>query len=272
MIIASLTGGLGNQMFQYAFGRKLSLHNDTTFKLHFVDALFNSRRNFQLDKFNIKAELVTKNDLVNMGIIHNSKINRVLYLLDERLGIRLNRNVITQRFPYKFEKKYLEIPDNSYVQGFWSDAKYFYGIEQTLKEEFTPKTKIDNRNFAIIERMKRENSISVHIRRGDYVTNKRNHYLYTGIEFYLDSIRKIKGTVKKPIFYFFSDDIEWCRKNFVGVNQKTVFLDHNKGDDSYKDLLLMSSCKHNIIANSTFSWWGSWLNRNKNKIIIVPKK
>jgi hypothetical protein len=93
---------------------------------------------------------------------------------------------------------------------------------------------------------------------------------FIGLRYYIDAIRKIKKDIRDPLFFVFSDDIIWCKENLSQFLDKSYFIDHNKGKDSYKDLLLMSACKHNISANSTFSWWGAWLNKNKNKICIKP--
>lgn len=117
--------------------------------------------------------------------------------------------------------------------------------------------------------MSRENSVSVHIRRGDYLLRKHSkiHGLCS-LEYYLQAIQFIKSKSKDPVFYFFSDDIPWARENFCNPSYK--FVDCNSGSNSCLDLYLMSQCKHNIIANSTFSWWGAWLNRNKEKIVVAP--
>lgn len=270
MIVSALTGGLGNQMFQYAFGRCISIKNKTSLKIHFVNALFNTARQYDLDKFNIKCQKATNEDLSNAGVFRSKVLNRVAYLIDERLGIQFNKSIVTQKYPYKFEKKYLKIRDNSYIQGFWNDERYFGGIEGYLRKEFTLKNKLDSRNDHVVKKIKSVNSISVHIRRGDYVSNIRNLYLYTKKEYFINSMRSISNKISKPVFYFFSDDIAWCRKNFSSLNYKMKFIEHNTGENSYLDLHLMSNCKHNIIANSTFSWWASWLNKNPKKIIIKP--
>ena len=269
MIIANLTGGLGNQMFQYAFGRATAVRNKTALKLHFTNALLNTPREFELDLFNITGSIATENDLNKMKIVQNPMLNRVFYLLDERFGIQFNSHIITERVPHTFNKRYTKIPDNRYLQGYWSHSVYFEQISDILRKEFTPKKPLDKTNKKIVEQMRKTNSISLHVRRGDYITNKTGPR-FVGIEYYKKTIDDMNSKVKDSTYFVFSDDIAWCKENLSSVLPNVVFIDHNTGRDSYKDLILMSNCKHNITANSTFSWWGAWLNPNKNKIIISP--
>ena len=272
MIISNLTGGLGNQMFQYAFGRYQAIKNGTKLKLHFTNALFNTQYTYELGVFKIKADIATHEDLKKVNVLGNRIINRVLYLCDERFGIQLNRHIITQKYPYKFDSNYLNIKDNSYIQGFWSDERYFKTIENILRSEFTLKKELDEKNRQILGEIEKSNSISIHVRRGDYVTHKSNakNIGFVGLEYYETAIKEIKKSISHPLFFVFSNDIVWCRENLAPLSKNMHFISHNSGRNSYKDLILMSSCKHNIIANSTFSWWGAWLNTNKNKLRISP--
>ena len=270
MIIVNLTGGLGNQMFQYAFGRLIAIKHKTDLKLHFTNALFNTQRSYELDVFNIHATIATQQDLQKLGVAQSRVVNRLLFLLDNQYGIQFNPHIITQRYPYGFDSKYLAIKDNSYIQGYWTDERYFKGIEQVIRSEFTPKKKLDEKNQKILKHIQNTQAISIHVRRGDYITNKNNAKVFgfLGLDYYETKIKKIKNSVSNPVFFVFSDDILWCKENLSPLTKDIVYVDHNKGKDAYKDMLLMSACKHNIIANSTFSWWGGWLNLHKNNINI----
>jgi len=271
MIIVNLTGGLGNQMFQYAFGKTIAIKNNQSLKLHFTNALFGTQRFYELDIFNISATIATINDLQKLGIIRNRVINRLLYLFDERYKIQLNKHIVTQRYPYDYDPSYLSLKNNAYIQGFWGDERYFKGIENIIRKEFTSKKELDEKNKKILRQIQLSPSVSIHVRRGDYVTSKRNiPQKFIGLDYYIDSIKKIKMLMPNSAFFVFSDDITWCKKNLKQILNNVHFIDHNEGKDSYKDIILMSACKHNIIANSTFSWWGSWLNQNVNKIVICP--
>lgn len=269
MIIVNLTGGLGNQMFQYAFGKKIATKLKTDLKLHFTDALFNTKRPYALDVYNVSASMATTEDLRKLGIIQNRVINRVQYLITERLGIQFNRHIVTQKYPYIFDSKYFSIKNDSYIQGFWQDIRYFKDIEDILRKEFTPKKRLDEKNQKIFKKIQESTSVSIHVRRGDLITNKANAR-FIGLNYYIKNINKINKLKNNSIFFVFSDDISWCKQNLNSFMSSVYYIDNNKGKESYKDLFLMSSCKHNIIANSSFSLWGAWLNQNKNKILIKP--
>jgi len=269
MIIINLTGGLGNQMYQYAFGRYLANKHHTVLKYHFTNALFNTQRELTLQVFNIRATPTSLKDLHKFGVMSNRFLNRVFYLLDDRLKISFNKHIHTQRFPYDYDEVLRQIPNDSYVQGYFANPKYFQGIEKLLQKEFTPRKKLDSRNLQLLKEIKKTNSVSLHVRRGDYLTNSANIPKFLGEEFYKKAIRKIKSKVRNPAFYVFSDDIPWCREAFASL-KSVRFVEHNRGNNAYKDLLLMAACKHNIIANSTFSEWGSWLNSFRNKTVLKP--
>ena len=270
MIIVNLTGGLGNQMFQYAFGKTIAKRHNTGLMLHFTNALFNTQRAYELDVFNISATFASSKDLQKLGIIQNRMINRLLYLFDERYQIQFNKHIVTQRYPYNYNSSYLSAKNDSYIQGYWGDERYFKEIENIIRNEFTVKQELDERNKKILRQIKLSSSVSIHVRRGDYVTNKANIPQFIGLKYYTNAIKQIEASVPNTEYFVFSDDIPWCKNSFKQIANKANFVDHNKGRDAYKDILLMSECKHNIIANSTFSWWGCWLNQNKNKICIRP--
>lgn len=267
MIIVNLTGGLGNQMFQYALGRHLALKNKTELKLHYTNALFNTQRQYELDIFNIKADLASSKDLKQLGVIKNRVINRFLYLIDDKYRIKFNYRVITEQLPHKFNPSILQVKDNIYLQGYWADKRYFMEIENILRKDFSLKEKLDATNRKTLDLIRKTNSISIHVRRTDAITPTNHNFL--GLDYYTKSVKEIKEKITNPVFFVFSEDISWCKDNF-NFSSKIHFIDYNKGKDSFKDMYLMSKCKHNITANSTFSWWGAWLNQNKNKILIRP--
>lgn len=258
MIIINLTGGLGNQMYQYAFGLYLAHKHKTSLTFHYTNALFNTQRQFELGVFKITATEATDSELKALGVVKNRVINRILYLLDDRYRIQFNKHIFTQRFPYVFNKKLRDIPNDSYVQGFFADRRYYAGVENKVMQEFTLKNKLDKNNAALVRLMRKTNSVSIHVRRGDYITN-RNNPQFIGEKYYRNKIKEIEKKIKNPHYFIFSDDIDWCKTHLSYLNHKT-FVCHNAGINSYKDMILMSTCKYNIIANSTFSEWGAILN------------
>jgi len=260
MIICNLTGGLGNQMFQYAFGRRLTIKNKTQLKYHFTNALLNTPRRFELDVFKIKATPATDRDLKNMGIIKNQTLNRIFYLLDERLGININKHIVTEKKGQQFDPNILNLRGDFYVQGFWQDKRYFEDIKNIVRNDFTFKNKLDSKNKNVLELIKKTNSVGIHVRRGDYVTNKMAPN-FIGLDYYLKEIKKKEERAMDLSFFVFSDDIHWCKKNLKSKRQM-YFVAGNKDANAWKDMLLMSQCKEITVANSSFSWWAYWLNKN----------
>ncbi len=241
-MIIKLQGGLGNQMFQYAYGRSLELSGK---KIIFNMSFFNNKnsndtkRTFEIDNFNLETKAIFSNKR---------------YLLAD--------------FKNKIKRKI-----GFYQEGLYQSEEYFKKIEAEIKREFTPKDSLSNAAIIVKEKISNiPNSVSLHIRRGDYVENKKtNSILGTlPIEYYKDSINIMNDKLINPTFFIFSDDIEWAKLNLPS-NLQSTFVSNEKIKD-YEEIILMSLCKNNIIANSSFSWWGAWLNLNKEKIIIAPKR
>ncbi len=251
MIVVKLSGGLGNQMFQYATGLSLSLKNKTQLLLDLSYLLDKSlrenitHREYALNCFKIKARFLNKVD---------------------DLTIIKQKNLL-------FNPVILNSSNNTYLDGYWQCEKYFINIRSRLLKEFKLKMKPDYNNKELLKIINHCNSVAIHIRRGDYVANPHTNQVHglCSMDYYKKAIDYINKNVKNPIYYVFSDDPEWCRINLIFRNQYEV-VDINTSNQASEDLKLMSSCKHFIIANSSFSWWGAWLSKNKNKIVIAPKR
>lgn len=253
MIVVHLLGGLGNQLFQYSLGRKLSIIKNTTLKLNIRDfSTFYKLHKYSLNHFNIKEEFAT-----------NDEIN---YLISNTSPLFFEPNDLT------FNENVFNIPENYYLSGYWQCEKYFKDIESILMKDFTIKNEISGKNKEISNLILNTISISMHIRRTDFVTNKQvNQLLGTcSIEYYLKSMDIMAKKFNDPYFFIFSDDLKWVKKN-IPIKYSYTYVDHNNADTNYEDLRLMSLCNHNITANSSFSWWGAYLNKNKEKIVISPK-
>ena len=268
MIIVKVTGGLGNQMFQYALYKSLKIKgNDVRLDQTSYYNVKKEHNGYELEKVfdihpnNAKQSEIDKFDENNINILR--RIKRKL-LGDTKFIYDTNEYVFNENL-YKLK--------NSYLNGYWQSINYFKDIESELREDFTFKNELDIKNLEILNEIENSNSVSVHIRRGDYMS-PQNFKIYGNIateEYYKESIRIIEEKIENPTFFVFSNDMEWVKEN-IKINSKAFYIDINSGDDSYKDMQLMSNCKHNIIANSSFSWWGAWLNNNKNKIVIAPQK
>lgn len=273
MIIVKLSGGLGNQMFQYAFGRYLSELLDTELKLY-IDEIYENgkatKRIYGLGAFNIKENFVTDKELKLLRIKTNSFRNKIQRWTLKKIKF-LNTSYVIEK-SFEFNQLKFKSGKDYFLEGYWQSEKYFKSIENIIKEEF----QLKYHNEEIIELIGKiklqEESVSIHIRRGDYVTNPITAK-YHGVcdsSYYKKAISIFENKIKNPYFYVFSDDIDWAKKN-LPVEINAAYISELNFKD-YVELQLMSLCKHNIIANSSFSWWGAWLNSNMNKIVIAPNK
>lgn len=265
MIVVKMMGGLGNQMFQYALGKKLSIKNNSELilDLSFLENadLNHSYRKFALDKFNIHA--VISNEKFEV----TDEFPRIKSLFKRKLILSL---IIEPDF--YFDKSILNCIDNSYLDGYWQSFRYFESIHEQIQKDFRMTFNLPSQFNIVANKIKNVNSVSIHFRRGDYVLNNEanNYHGVCSMEYYNSAIELIKSKVFNPVFFIFSDDMEWVRKN-IDINGDSYFVSDPENSTAHSDLFLMSSCKHAIIANSSFSWWGAWLISNPEKYIIAPK-
>jgi len=273
MVIVKLKGGLGNQMFQYAVGRRIAVINKVPLKLDvrwFNDTGKDTSREYELKHFKIKEEFATSEEI--KGVLDH----HLFFNFFGRFGKQifpLNRFSYITESNKSFEQEVMNLKDNVYLNGVWANEKYFIDIKDLIKEEFQLKYKSSEANTNLYQTIESLNSIAVHVRRGDYVSNQvtNKYHGLCSIEYYNSAIASITERVKDPHFFLFSDDPQWVKDN-IKVNAPTVNISHNTPGMGYEDLKLMKSCKHNIIANSSFSWWAAWLNSNPDKIIFAPLK
>lgn len=265
MIVIKIIGGLGNQMFQYAYAKalenkgykvKLDISAFETYKLH---------GGYQLDKYNI--DLINTTQEENTNFYSNSIVYRVL----RKLNLR-NSKIIKEK-SLLFDENLLDIQDGCYIDGYFQCEKYFLYIRDVLLSQFTIKEKLSDYTQELSKMISDStNSISLHIRRGDYVSNSHTKSIHGTCDliYYANAIQYIKNKLQNVSIFLFSDDIEWSKENLRIEN--IIYIDSKEKRIPHEDIYLMSLCKHNIIANSSFSWWGAWLNQNKDKIVIAPKR
>ena len=272
LLVVRIGGGLGNQMFQYAFARSLEIRHKKEVFLD-IKSLETNKRNYELYHFTIKENYV---DTSKMKYFYAKNfVEKSFYYLQYKFK---KDNGLTRRIRERgrgFSSQYLEIRENAYFHGCWQSERYFENIKKTVRNEFNFREKPRGKNIEMIKKIKADRlSVSIHVRRGDYISDVKNlkKHGVCNIEYYLNAIKYMKDKVGKNIhFYIFSDDMKWVREN-LSIDCLTTYVEHNGGEQSFEDMRLMSLCSHNIIANSTFSWWGAWLNRNPNKIVIAPQK
>jgi len=272
MIISHIIGGLGNQMFQYAAGRALSLHLNQPFKLDISDFKRYGLRTFDLKNcFDCSGEISTDDDVHR--ILGWQSIRVIRRLLNKpKLSILRSKQFIIEPHSH-YWPGLQKCSSSSYLQGHWLSEKYFQSSEMQIRKDFEFKAFLNNENSLLAAEINGVNSVSLHVRRGDYASDSKTlatHGL-CDLRYYYSAIDYIANRVRNPTFFIFSDDISWAREN-LKIGYKCRYIDHNHGAEAYNDMRLMSLCNHNIIANSTFSWWGGWLNINPHKIIIAPKR
>ena len=270
MIVIGLNGGIGNQLFQYAFGRKLSIQFNTALVLDVSSFEKDTLRKYSLSPFSVKHRAITNKD-------------RMLFEIDERNGIEdlagsllkwIYRPVVIKEKQFNYDADVLKrAKKNTHLIGYWQSEKYFSDIRTELLQDFTIKHLLENKNKEFAKHITSANSVSLHIRRGDYISNPvtNNYHGTCGMDYYAKAIETIVSKIPNPVIFIFSDDLQWTKNNF-NTDFETIFVDANKDETAHEDLRLMSLCKHNIIANSSFSWWGAWLNQNKDKIVLAPQK
>lgn len=271
MIVIYLKGGLGNQMFQYAFGRHLAEIHGTVVKMDTSAYDDYAKLDYVLDVFNVQGNFASEDEIRNLKETKASKFQLWFHDLLHSHPL-VPKSYVRANFSH-FDPKILRLPDNVYVEGYFNSEKYFLGIEEIIRREFVVKTPQSGRDKELSDMIADCNSVSIHIRRGDYVADPT---MYTshgacGIDYYNRCVESLCETVKDPHFFVFSDDPQWSRDN-LKLGYPAVFVDHNDMAHGHEDMRLMSQCKHNIIANSTFSWWGAWLNTNKDKRVFAPDR
>ncbi len=273
MIISNLIGGLGNQMFQYAAGRALSLKFGVLLRLDVSGfSSYGLHQGFELQRiFNGSVEAASNSDVHEMlGWQSSSMIRRVV----SRPSMSIFRSksfVVEPHFHYW--SSISNLTGSCFLNGYWQSEKYFADVAQAIREDFAFKLPMSLQNSELAKQISQVNAVSLHVRRGDYANNAKTTATHglCSIDYYQAAIQHIIKHVEKPHFFVFSDDIAWVKSN-LKIDFPHQFIDHNQGAESYNDMRLMSLCKHNIIANSSFSWWGAWLNNNPQKIVVAPKR
>lgn len=269
-------GGLGNQMFQYAAARRLAYIRNTSIKLDV--SWFENRENndthrrYELHVFNIKETFASVEDVENFKEIKTNAFFGVLKKCMNAVNASRCSNRIREKY-IQFNPAILELPDNVYLEGFWQSEKYFTDVEGIIRNEFTVKTAPDETNRQIAEAITNDESVSVHIRRGDYITNPvtSRYHGTCSMAYYREAVEKVALQARRVHFFVFSDEPDWVKENLKLPFQAT-YVDHNVPDKAYEDLRLMGLCKYHIIANSSFSWWGAWLCVNPHKMVFAPMK
>jgi len=265
MIVINLKGGIGNQMFQYALGRKLALKNNDELKLETAglaraNEVGDIYRPFSLEAFNIDKNIASAEEVQKL---------KYPYGIFSKGWRYFSFKVLRRKYTL-FDPAVLKWKGDLFLDGYWQSPRYFEDIRDTLLTEFSLHSPLSPTVEKYRKQIEAGTSVSVHIRREDYVKNPRvlQEFGICEASYYNKAIEHIGSTVNNPNFFVFSDDIEWVKEN-LPLPTSTVFV-QDKNLRDVEELSLMSMCQHNIIANSSFSWWGAWLNKNNDKIVTAP--
>lgn len=270
MIYSHIVGGLGNQMFQYAAGLRLERERGTQLRLDIQDYVNYDDREYVLDFFKIKAEIAIPAEVAIYRKYQDFPYRRIPQPLLRLVPPFRGKTYYHQKV-FHYDPIFETLPDNTYIKGHFVSYKYFEQVEKEIFDNFQLKNGYSKAAQKLQKEVKKDTCISLHIRRGDYVKVpkfKARHGVLS-LEYYQNALTLIESKIgKKFTIYAFSDDIDWVKKN-LKTKHKIVSVS-DKISLPHEDLLLMSECDHNIIANSTFSWWGAYLNQNENKIVCYP--
>tara|TARA_Y100000385_G_C13068685_1_gene627938 strand:+ start:632 stop:1495 length:864 start_codon:yes stop_codon:yes gene_type:complete len=279
MVIVKFIGGLGNQMFQYAFYRFLESHNIEVSADISDYKTYNLHNGFEIEEiFNIHIKKASSVEILRVKDGSRKLIKRLRRKL---FGLK-STHIIQNHFTLDLLKK-----NNSfYFDGYWQSEPYVFPVKEIVKKEFLFNNEMNEDNSKVLKEIQSSLSISLHVRRGDYL-KKENINIYAQCKqiYYETAINFFEKKYKDVSFFVFSDDIDWVKKN-LSFSSNYTFIEHNTGKNSFEDLRLMSSCKHHIIANSSFSWWGAflgqdtseticpklwWVDEKRNKDIFIPE-
>jgi hypothetical protein len=270
--MSNIIGGIGNQMFQYATGRSRSIETGNKYLLDISDFKnYKLHNGFELRRvFNVMTTDADHEAIKCMLSWRSYSLVKKILRRSFFKKIHGENLVVEPHFNYWSDFKNLS--GDCYLYGYWQSENYFKTAEHYIRNDFTFREPLDGLNKELAFRIVSSQSISLHVRRGDYLSNSKTKTVMEtcSLTYYNNAVNYIVGHIVNPVFYIFSDDIAWAKEN-LNLDYDCVYVNHNRGSESYRDMQLMSLCKHQIIANSSFSWWGAWLNSNPEKIVVAPK-
>lgn len=271
MCIICLRGGLGNQMFQYSFGYSFSKKTSATLKLDISCFKLDYLRNYELGLYNIIENFATSYEINKLTKKSSNLVDKTIRKLVFK-SLSLNENFYKES-GFNFDGNVFNTHNNTYFDGYWQSEKYFNDYRDDLLTMFSLKENVHYQTKKYQHKICDGESVSLHIRRGDYISDtKANNILgICPLDYYKTAVLAINDNIDNPHYYIFSDDIDWTKENIDFIDAIT-FVELAQDIPDHEEMWLMSQCQHNIIANSSFSWWGAWLNQNPEKIVIAPQR
>lgn len=272
MVIVKLIGGLGNQLFQYALGRAISVKRNVTLKLDLSWFEAFTLRPYELKHFNVIENIASAGEVGRFGETYPNGLVGHAHRAAAAILPDYFRYTAIVKTGFPFDPGVLEVRGNLYLDGYWQSEKYFKDVEDIIRKEFTVKYPPDEINARVARHISGVESVCLHVRRGDYVSDPATNEAH-GVcppEYYAAAVAALTKTVVDPHFFVFTDDPDWARDN-LRLEHPITFVTHNGVARSYEDLRLMSLCHHFIVANSSFSWWGAWLSQYPAKRVFAPR-
>ncbi|CCN35030.1 putative WblA protein [Vibrio nigripulchritudo SO65] len=266
--IVKLNGGLGNQMFQFAlaFALKKKLNVAVKFDTELLDT---NRTEFKLslERFGLIVDKLTITEKFKYKGLESCKYRKICNWISNFTTINIHKGYYKEKERGVYDRGIFD-SNVKYIDGYWQNQEYFNDFRSELLNKFNLNGKVSNHAIQYLKEITSvQNSVSIHVRRGDYLL--LDVYRNLTLDYYSEAIKLVRITNPDSKFFIFSNDINWCKSNFKSVDN-AIFVDSTV--DEFDDMFLMSKCKTNIIANSTFSWWAAWLNNNSGKIVYCPKK
>ena len=266
MIVSHIFGGLGNQLFQFAFGRALAARLGVEFRFDYRSHRIPELSHFCLHHFSIDAQQAERRGLP--AIRHDGLLP---YLRDRLRGSRFT---LYEEKGIGFDPETLSLGDNTYLKGYWQSERYFRDQADLVRRHLQVVTPPGPETRRVMSEQDACLPVSLHVRRGDYVSNAKFNATYgtCSPEYYrAAALHLAEKSAREPVFFAFSDEPGWVREN-LDLPFEIRVVGHNAPEAAYDDIRLMSRCRHHIVANSSFSWWGAWLNPDPGKIVVAPKR
>lgn len=275
MVIISIKGGLGNQLFQYAAGYALSKRLGQDFAIDNTFFPHQTLRGYKLGSLCIDAEVFYKEETIDLHIMKNRYVQALRRKLHRTIGhCSNNTTYLLETKSTIISEFFQDFSGNVYVDGYFQSERYFKEYRVDILRQFIPAYKPEQEYMDVLEQIQSCNAVAVHVRRGDFLKaqNDRNpnHYLL-GEQYYRNSLNYMQQQLDKPVFFWFSDDIDWVKQNF-GEKENFYFVSLKTKHGDIDEMMLMKNCHHIIAANSTFSWWASWMNEHEDAIHVCPAK
>jgi len=263
--------GLGNQMFQYAFAYSVSQRANVLLKIDISVFDSDGLRQYELGNYCVNVEVATEEEVCRLKYQAESLLKKFIRKLAKEPK-QLAKSYCRES-GFEFDECAFNQSLDVYFDGYWQSEKYFLAYREGLLKQFCLKAPLHTKSKSYQQKIRNEVAISLHVRRGDYVSNARTNSVHgtCSLDYYKQAVGMLESKLTRPHFFVFSDDTLWAKKNLRFI-KKATFVDLKMGRLDHEEMWLMSQCQHHIIANSSFSWWGAWLNDNPTKIVVAPKR